>query len=118
MHCKLDTLEALSHTMSFAPEGCHEPIAMALMSNLVFQAWETLHGRDRMPPSLLPLLCDKEFLQRVLDTIEPWADPLQSVRFPGRSIPARPHANNDANNTHCHSLPPLLLLLQLLGALF
>ena len=85
MHCKLGTFEALSRTMSFAPSGCHEHIGMVCMSNLVFQAWETLHGRDRLPPSLLPLLCDRAFLQRVLDTMEPWMGPLQSVRFPGRS---------------------------------
>ena len=86
MHYKLGTIEALSHTMSFAPEGCHEHIGMALMSNLVFQAWETLLGRTRLPSSLLPLLCDKAFLQRVVDTMKPWEGPLQSVCFPFRSI--------------------------------
>ena len=85
MHRKLGTFEALGRMMAFAPERCREHIGMALMSNLAFQAWETLHGKARLPPSMLPLLCDRPFLQQVIDTVSPWMlEPLKSVCFPGR----------------------------------
>ena len=86
MRRKLGTFEALALTLYFIPEECYEHVAMALMGNLVFQAWETLNGRTRLPPSLLPLLCDRPFLQQVFDAIDPWLGPLQSACFPGRLV--------------------------------
>ena len=85
MHRKLGSHEALSRALSFAPEECYENLGWALFVNLLFQGWETLHGRTRLPPSMLPLLCDMPFLQQVVETVGPWMlDPLQSVCSPGR----------------------------------
>ena len=85
MHRKLGSHEALSRVLSFVPEESYENLGWTLFDNLLFQGWETLNGRTRLPPSLLPLLCDKLFLQQVIDTVSPWMlAPLQSVCFPGR----------------------------------
>ena len=85
MHRKLGSHEALSRVLSFAPEECYENLGWTLFDNLLFQGWETFNGRTRLPPTLLPLLCDRPFLQQVIDTVSPWMlAPLQSVCFPGR----------------------------------
>ena len=87
MHRKLGSHEALSRVMSFAPKECYGNLGWALFDNLLFQGWETLNGRTRLPPPLLPLLCDKLFLQQVIDTVSPWMlEPLQSVCFPERWV--------------------------------
>ena len=80
MDFTLGSDEMLSLVLSFAGEDDWGSVALASVRNLVLQIWHTLAGRTRLPPCLLPLVCDQLSVRQALQTI----GPLPSVHFPRR----------------------------------
>ena len=80
MDFALGSDEMLSLVLSFASEAEWGPIALTSVRNLVFQIWHTLAGRTRLPPHLMPLVCDQLFVRQALQTI----GLLPFVHFPRR----------------------------------
>eukprot|EP01079_Euglenida_sp_SAG-EU17-18_P001520 gene1520-11805_t len=68
----------LSLVLSFARGHDLGSIALASVRNLDLQIWQTLAGRTRLPPRLMPLVCDQLSVQQALQTF----GPLPSVHFP------------------------------------
>ena len=80
MDLTLGSDEMLALVLSFAREDDWGSIALASVRNLVFQIWQTLALRTRLPPCLLPLVCDPLSVRQALHTV----GPLPAVHFPQR----------------------------------